>query len=135
MAAQVVCVSQTTAALGEEIGTLVAERLSFRYVDEQVIARAARLAQMDPKLVAAVEQRQPLLRGLMEKLAAARGRGGGGRRHRHLRSQPGPGRDGWPETLKPRRGAHSAPQDLQRERVSSWVRVYWWRFPRMVPAW
>jgi hypothetical protein len=72
MAAQVVCISRTTAALGEEIGNLVAERLSFRYVDEQVIERAARLAQVDPKLVAAVEHRQPLLRGLMEKLAAAR---------------------------------------------------------------
>ena len=37
-----------------------------------MIERAARLAQVDPKLVAAVEKRQPLLRGLMEKLAAAR---------------------------------------------------------------
>ena len=72
MAAQVVCISRTHAALGEEIGDLVAERLSFRYVDEQVIERAARLAQVDPKLVEAAEQRQPLLRGLMEKLAAAR---------------------------------------------------------------
>ena len=72
MAAQVVCISRTAAALGEEIGSLVAEGLRFRYVDEQVIERAARLAQVDPKLVEAVEHRQPLLRGLMEKLAAAR---------------------------------------------------------------
>jgi hypothetical protein len=71
VAAQVVCISRTLGALGEEIGRLVAERLSFRYVDEQVIERAARLAQVDPKLVEAVEQRQPLLRRLMEKLAAA----------------------------------------------------------------
>jgi hypothetical protein len=73
VAAQVVCISLTTAALGEEIGNLVAERLSFRYVDEQVIERAAQLAQVDPKLVEAVEHRQPLLQGLIEKLAAARG--------------------------------------------------------------
>lgn len=72
MPAQVVCLSLTTASLGEQIGNLVAERLSFRYVDEQVIERAAQLAQVDPKLVEAVEHRQPLLRGLMEKLAAAR---------------------------------------------------------------
>ena len=72
MAVQVVCISRTLGALGEQIGSLVAERLSFRYVDEQVIERAARLAQVDPKLVEAVEHRQPLLRGLMEKLAAAR---------------------------------------------------------------
>jgi len=72
MAAQVVCISRTDGSLGEEIGKLVAERLDFQYVDEQVIERAARLAQVDPKLVAAVEKRQPLMRGLIEKLAAAR---------------------------------------------------------------
>ncbi len=71
MAAQVVCISRTDGSLGEEIGKLVAERLGFRYVDEQVIERAARLAQVDPQLVAAVEQRQQLLRRLMDKLAAA----------------------------------------------------------------
>jgi cytidylate kinase len=72
VAVHVVCISRTLAALGEQIGTLVAEHLSFRYIDEQVIERAARLAQVDPKLVEAVEHRQPLLRGLMAKLAAAR---------------------------------------------------------------
>lgn len=72
MATQVVCISKTDGALGEEIGHLAAERLGFRYVDEQVIEHAARLAQVDPKLVAEVEQRQPLLRKLMSKLAAAR---------------------------------------------------------------
>jgi len=72
VAAQVVCISRTLGALGEQVGSLVAERLSFRYVDEQVIKRAARLAQVDPKLVEAVEHRQPVLRGLMDKLAAAR---------------------------------------------------------------
>jgi cytidylate kinase len=72
VAAQVVCISLTTGALGEQIGSLVAERLSFRYVDEQVIERAARLAQVDPELIEAVEHRQPLLRGLMDKLAAAK---------------------------------------------------------------
>jgi cytidylate kinase len=69
---QAVCISRTLGALGEQIGSLVAERLTFRYVDEQVIERAARLAQVDPKLVEAVEHRQPLLRGLIAKLAAAR---------------------------------------------------------------
>jgi len=58
--------------MGEQTGRLVAERLSFQYVDEQVIERAARLARVDPKLIAAAEQRQPLLRRLMQKLAAAR---------------------------------------------------------------
>ena len=72
MAARVVCLSRTRAAGGEEIGALVAERLGLRYVDEQVIEQAARLAQVDAALVAAAEQRQPLLRRVTEKLAAAR---------------------------------------------------------------
>jgi hypothetical protein len=72
MAARVVCISRTQAALGETIGNLVAERLGFEYVDEQVIERAARLAQVDPSVVAKVEQRRPLLRRLVEKMAAAR---------------------------------------------------------------
>ncbi|HEY2389298.1 MAG TPA: cytidylate kinase-like family protein [Candidatus Binatia bacterium] len=72
MTAQVVCISKTDGALGEEVGHLAADRLGFRYVDEQVIEHAARLAQVDPKLVAAVEERQPLLRKLIGKLAAAR---------------------------------------------------------------
>ena len=71
MAAQVVCISRTKAALGEEIGNLVAERLGYQDVDEQVIERAARLAQVDAGLVARMEQRQPLLRKLVDKLAAA----------------------------------------------------------------
>jgi cytidylate kinase len=73
MTARLVCISRTMAAHGEAIGNLVAQRLDFRYVDEQVIQRAAHLAQVDPKLVAAVEQRQPLLRRVLDKLTAARG--------------------------------------------------------------
>jgi hypothetical protein len=72
MAVRVVCISRTDGALGEQIGDLVARRLDFRYVDDQVIVRAARLAQVDPSLVAAVEQRQPLLRRLIANLGAAR---------------------------------------------------------------
>jgi cytidylate kinase len=71
LAAKVVCISRTDAALGEEVGRLVAKRLRFQYVDEQIIERAARLAQVDPAIVAAVEKRQPLLRSLLAKLAAA----------------------------------------------------------------
>lgn len=72
VAVRVVCISRTLGALGEQVGGLVAERLGFQYVDEQVIERAARLARVDPKLVAEVEHRQPLLRRIKQKLAAAR---------------------------------------------------------------
>ena len=68
---KVVCISRTIAAAGESVGEEVAQRLAFRYVDEQIIVRAGELAQVDPKLVAAAEHRQPLLRRLVDKLAAA----------------------------------------------------------------
>ena len=67
----VICISRTTAAGGENVGDTVAQRLGFRYVDEQIIERAAQLAQVDPKLVEAAEHRRPLLQRLIDKLAAA----------------------------------------------------------------
>ncbi len=66
-----VCISRTMAAGGERMGETVAQRLGFRYVDEQIITKAAQLAQVDPKLVAAAEHRQPLLQRLIGKLAMA----------------------------------------------------------------
>jgi hypothetical protein len=71
MGADVVCVSRTIGAKGEDVGRMVAERLGFRYVDEQIVARAAELAQVDPTVVAAAEHRQPLLERLLDKLATA----------------------------------------------------------------
>jgi cytidylate kinase len=60
------------AAGGETVGELVARRLGFRYVDEQIVTLAARQAQVDPALVAAAEQRQRVLQRLLEKLPSAR---------------------------------------------------------------
>ncbi len=71
MGFRVVCISRTIAAGGEIIGQQVARRLSFRYVDEQIITRAAQQAQVDPKLVAAAEQRRPLLQRVLDRLAIA----------------------------------------------------------------
>jgi len=71
MARRVVCISRTTAAGGEGIGQAVAARLGFRYVDEQIILRAAELARVDPARIAAAEQSQPLLQRLVDKLGAA----------------------------------------------------------------
>jgi hypothetical protein len=62
MGFRVVCISRTSAAGGENVGHEVARRLGFRYVDEQIIERAAQRAQVDPALVAATEHRQPLLK-------------------------------------------------------------------------
>lgn len=68
MGFRVVCISRTTAAGGEEVGHAVAQGLGFRYVDEQIIRRAAQQARVEPALVAKAEQRQPLLERLLEKL-------------------------------------------------------------------
>jgi len=67
----VICISHATAAGGETVGQAVAEQLGFRCVDEEIISLAARLAQVDPKLVAATEQKQSLLQRLLDKLGAA----------------------------------------------------------------
>ena len=71
MAFKVVCISRTLAAGGEHIGQMVAQGLGFRYVDEQIITKAAQLAQVDPALVAAAEHRRPLLQRLLDKLTMA----------------------------------------------------------------
>jgi cytidylate kinase len=68
---RVICISRTLAAGGESIGRTVAQRLGFRYVDEQIITRAAEEARIDPTVVAATEHHQPLLRRLLDKLALA----------------------------------------------------------------
>ncbi|MDX2167246.1 MAG: cytidylate kinase-like family protein [Deltaproteobacteria bacterium] len=68
MAFRVVCISRTTAAGGEDVGQAVAQGLGFRYVDEQIIRRAAQHAQVDPGLVAKAKQHQPLMQRLLEKL-------------------------------------------------------------------
>lgn len=71
MSFRVVCISRTTAAGGESIGQAVAQRLGFRYVDEQIIERAAQQAQVDPAVVAAAEHRQPFLKRLLEEMATS----------------------------------------------------------------
>src|SRR5262245_25983222 len=71
MQSRVVCISATDAASGASVGRRVAGSLGFRYVDEQIVTRAAELAQVAPAVVAAAEKRQPLLQRIIDKLAAA----------------------------------------------------------------
>jgi len=58
MAASVVCISRSLGAGGEQIGQLVAERLGFRYVDEEIVARAAESEGLDAKDVASASTSQ-----------------------------------------------------------------------------
>jgi hypothetical protein len=73
MGFRVVCISRTIAAGGEMVGQTLAQRLGFRYVDEEVVARAAEKAQVDPRVVAAAEHKQPFIKRLIESLAATQG--------------------------------------------------------------
>ncbi len=59
------------AAGGEVIGRAVSERLGFRYVDEDVVTRAAEKAGVDPTVVEAVEHRQPMINRLLGVLVPA----------------------------------------------------------------
>ena len=66
---QVVCISRTLAAGGEEIGHGVAERLGYRVIDAEIIQLVAERAEVDPKRVMAAEQRQSLIRRLLSAVA------------------------------------------------------------------
>jgi cytidylate kinase len=73
MSRNVVCISHASGAGGAAIGRLVADRLGFLYVDEEVIELAARRAGIEPEKVADEERRKPLFAGLLDHL----GEGGG----------------------------------------------------------
>lgn len=71
MGFHVICISHTDGSDGDRIGRAVAEQLGLRYVDEELIMEAARLAQVDPALVAAAEHKQSLLRRVLDALVSA----------------------------------------------------------------
>ena len=69
MPCKVVCISHATGAGGEEVGRLVAERLGFLYVDEDIVAGAAARGRIDPGDVADEERRKSLAIRLLEAMA------------------------------------------------------------------
>ena len=73
MERKVVCISHATGAGGEEVGRLVAERLGFLYVNEEIVARAATKGSVDAADVANEERRKSLAARLLEAMA----KGGG----------------------------------------------------------
>jgi uncharacterized protein len=66
MKRRVVCISHATGAGGSEVGRLVAERLGYRYVDEELVAHAAAKGGVDPGAIANEERRKTLLARLVE---------------------------------------------------------------------
>jgi cytidylate kinase len=63
-----VCISHSSGAGGEEVGRIVADRLGFRYVDEELIARAAERGGIDLETVADAERRKTIFAGLLDYL-------------------------------------------------------------------
>jgi len=66
MAARLVTISHASGAGGDSVGRMVAERLRFRYIDEEVIALAAEKEGLDTEVVADSERRK----GLLDRLIA-----------------------------------------------------------------
>jgi len=73
MPVRVICISQTMGAGGEAVGRSAAEALRFRYVDEEIVLKAAEKQDLDPKLVADVETRKSILRRYLEELGESAG--------------------------------------------------------------
>lgn len=68
MSAKVVCISRTLAAGGTEIGRLVAERLRYRYLDDEIIELASQKANVAPASLAAVEHRASLVSRILDAI-------------------------------------------------------------------
>ena len=69
MKCRVITIARSLGAGCEEIGHLVAKELGFRYVDDEIITRAAEKAGVSPETVAQVERTEPLIMRILESMA------------------------------------------------------------------
>lgn len=65
---KVVAISREHGAGGEHVGALVAERLGFRYVDDEIVAQAAAKGNISHAEIADTEKRRSLALRLIEQL-------------------------------------------------------------------
>ena len=68
MTYRVVCISHATGARGEEVGRLAAESLGYRYLDDEIVARAAAAGGITPAEVADEERRKTLAARVLEAI-------------------------------------------------------------------
>jgi len=73
MPCSVLCISRAFGAGGEQVGRLVAERLGFLYVDEEIVAWAAAKGGISPAEVADEEKCKSLGSRLLEAMANSGG--------------------------------------------------------------
>jgi cytidylate kinase len=71
VAYSVICISGTDGAAGEQIAPLIARRLGFRLVNEQIVAGAAREAGVDEQFVADAETRKSLVSRVLSAISAS----------------------------------------------------------------
>jgi cytidylate kinase len=62
----VVCIARTAGSLGDEVAKIVAEKAGFRYIDEEVVLKAAQLGDMDVELVEDAEKRKSWIQRLVD---------------------------------------------------------------------
>src|SRR6516165_1079433 len=66
--ASVICISRSAGAGGEQVGRLVSAELGLRYVDEEIVEKAARAVDVPVTLVADAETRKSLLARLLPQI-------------------------------------------------------------------
>ncbi len=71
VAKKVVAISRALGASGEEIAQAVAKDLGYRYVDDEIISRAAQAAGVAPDVVGEVERTKPLMSRILESMAVS----------------------------------------------------------------
>jgi cytidylate kinase len=69
----VICISRVTGAGGEDVGRLVAKKLGLRYLDDEIIARAAEKGGVSAADVADAERRKSTLGRLLSELGSGTG--------------------------------------------------------------
>lgn len=68
MPANVICISRALFTGAENIASEVANELGFRYVDEEIVERAAQMRNLTPAEVASAERRKSLLSQALEDI-------------------------------------------------------------------
>src|ERR1700733_11955219 len=69
MARTVICVSHATGAGGTALGRLVADKLGFRLIDEEIVTRAAENEGVNVEDLADIERRKSLLSRILREAA------------------------------------------------------------------
>jgi len=71
MARSIICIARSLGAGGEEAGRAVAEKLGYRYVDDEIIDRAAERAGVSRETITKTERPPGLLARIVDGMAAA----------------------------------------------------------------